>query len=142
MQSTFFLRFAQGRRSSVGAMETMAYAYPFLDPRNRAGPLALARMVAPVHEDDANIIALEEIGTWSEEFDGPTALVWGLRDPILGRGLRRHHAAFPQAKVTETDAGHFFPEEIPEVLARAIVEVANAERPGAPHTSPVHPPPA
>jgi pimeloyl-ACP methyl ester carboxylesterase len=32
--------------------------------------------------------------------------------------------ALPQASVRETEAGHFLQEEVPEVLAEAILEVA------------------
>jgi len=49
--------------------------------------------------------------------------VWGTRDPILGRALRRHEAAFPRAPVTLTTAGHFLQEEVPHALATAIEDV-------------------
>ena len=57
-------------------------------------------------------------------FAGPTALVWGTRDPILGKALARHEKAFPRAYVAATQAGHFTQEEIDEELAMAIEEVA------------------
>ena len=34
----------------------------------------------------------------------PISLVWGMKDPILGRALRRHERALPQAPVTRTQA--------------------------------------
>jgi haloalkane dehalogenase len=52
------------------------------------------------------------------------ALVWGMRDPILGRALWRHEREFPQAVVTRTEAGHFLQEEVPEALAAAVEDVA------------------
>jgi haloalkane dehalogenase len=47
-----------------------------------------------------------------------------MKDPILGRALRRHERAFPQAPVTRTNAGHFLQEEVPEALAAAVDDVA------------------
>ncbi len=70
--------------------------------------------MAPLLEGDA----------WARSFPGPVALVWGMRDPILGRALKRHEGAFPQAPVTRTEAGHFLQEEVPEALAAAIEDVA------------------
>jgi len=50
-------------------------------------------------------------------------LVWGLKDPILGRALKNMRGLFPEALVTETQAGHFLQEEVPEALAEAILAV-------------------
>lgn len=121
------LRWAQGDRASIGAYETAAYAWPFLDPRHRAGPLGLARMI-PTSEHHPSTSVLDEIGGWVKRWRGPAALVWGRRDPLLGRGLRRHHEALPQASVRETDAGHFLQEEVPHLFVEAIDEIARAAR--------------
>lgn len=113
----------QGDRRSIGAVKTAAYAWPFLDPRDRAGALGLARMV-PNDETHPSTPVMDRIGGFVERFEGPAALVWGRRDPILGRGLKRHRAALPQASVRECDAGHFTQEEAPQLWADAIREVA------------------
>ncbi len=115
----------QGDRGSLGWREKAAYAWPFLNPLDRAGALGLARMV-PDSEHHPTTSVMDDIGAWVESFRGPAALVWGTRDPILGRALRRHREALPQASVTETRAGHFLQEEVPEVLAAAIREVAKS----------------
>jgi len=80
--------------------------------------------MVPNTEDHPSVAEMDRIGAWVSGWQGPAALVWGLRDPILGRALRRHRAALPQARVWETQAGHFLQEEVPEVLAEAIREVA------------------
>jgi cis-3-alkyl-4-acyloxetan-2-one decarboxylase len=59
-----------------------------------------------------------------ESFGGPSALVWGTNDPILGRLLGRHQRLLPGAEVYETDAGHFLQEEVPGKIAAAIRHVA------------------
>jgi haloalkane dehalogenase len=117
------LRRVQGDASSIGPRETLAYAWPLRHLQDRAAPLGLARMV-PDAESHPSTAVLDEVGAWVASWEGPAALVWGLADPILGRALSRHHLALPQASVRETEAGHFLQEEVPEVLAEAILEVA------------------
>jgi haloalkane dehalogenase len=56
-------------------------------------------------------------------FKGPGAIVWGEKDPILGRVLRRMMELLPDAPVTRTKAGHFIQEEEPEAIAGAIKNV-------------------
>jgi haloalkane dehalogenase len=81
--------------------------------------------MAPHRPDHPSVPALERAQEWLLGFHGPTALVWGTRDPILGRALSRHEKQLPEAIVRTTEAGHFLQEEVPEVLAQAIREVAH-----------------
>lgn len=120
----------QGNPRSIGRIEKRAYRWPLRRFRDRAGPLALARMV-PDAEAHPSTALLDAIGAWVEQYRGPAALVWGRRDPILGRALRRHREVLPQAEVLETTAGHFLQEEVPERLAHAIARVAEAGRASA-----------
>ncbi len=113
----------QGDRHSIGLREKAAYAWPLRHPRDRAAPLGLARMV-PDREDHPSMAFLERIDEFVRAYRGPAGLVWGERDPILGRALARHREALPQAKVEVTSAGHFIQEEIPDDLARMIRAVA------------------
>jgi cis-3-alkyl-4-acyloxetan-2-one decarboxylase len=109
----------QGDPSSIGPFEKKAYRYPLRRLVDRAAPLGLARMV-PSAESHPSTAALDAIGEWVESYKGPVELVWGTKDPILGRALERHARALPQARVTETNAGHFLQEEVPDELAAAI----------------------
>lgn len=117
------LHTTQGDRRSIGRLERRAYRWPLRRFRDRAAPLGLARMV-PSSESHPTTATMDRIGSWVEAWDGPAALVWGLRDPILGRGLRRHRECLPQARVWETQAGHFLQEEVPDPIAEAIRQVA------------------
>lgn len=119
----------QGDPSSLGARELAAYAWPFINPLDRAGALGMARMV-PNAEPHPSTAVMDRIGAYVDGYEGPAALVWGHRDPILGRALGRHRDALPQATVRESEAGHFSQEEIPELWAEAIREVAGAARAG------------
>lgn len=112
----------QGDRRSIRGRVGKAYRWPLRRPADRVGPLALARMV-PNGPDHPSMEALREGGAWLSRFEGPTGLVWGSRDPILGRALRRHERELPRAEVTVTDAGHFLQEEVPDAIAAAIKSV-------------------
>jgi haloalkane dehalogenase len=57
-------------------------------------------------------------------FRGPAAIVWGDRDPVLGRVRSWVEKLLPEAPVTRTEAGHFLQEEVPGELAAAIRSVA------------------
>ena len=117
------LRFVQGDRRSIRGAVARAYRWPLRRWADRVAPLALARMV-PDREDHPSLPALRRGERWALDFGGPVRLVWGQRDPVLGRALRRHERAFPRAVVTRTEAGHFLQEEVPEALARSIRDLA------------------
>lgn len=120
---------AQGDRALLHGTAARAYRWPLRRLRDRIAPLALARMVpdGPDHPSFAPLRAGQE---WIQAFEGPMALVWGTRDPILGRALRSHERAFPQAPVTLTEAGHFLQEQVPKALAAAIEDVIERAAPG------------
>ena len=114
---------AQAVRASISGEVARAYRWPLARVRDRAGPLALARMV-PDRPKHPSVPAMREVDAWIRAFPGPVELVWGRSDPILGRALARHRSALPRARVTEVDAGHFLQEEAPEAIARAVRRLA------------------
>jgi haloalkane dehalogenase len=118
------LALAQGDRRSIRGDVARAYRWPLRRIRDRAGPLALARMVPMGDEDHPSVPALRRCLDAARAFRGPAAIVWGERDPILGRALRRVAEVFPEAPVTRTDGGHFLQEEHPAEIAAAIRDVA------------------
>jgi haloalkane dehalogenase len=113
----------QGDKRSIRGEVARAYRWPLKTWRDRIAPLALARMV-PSGPDHPSIAPLHRGAEWVRSFPGPAALVWGMRDPILGRSLRHLERALPGAPVTRTTAGHFLQEEVPGELAAAITDVA------------------
>jgi pimeloyl-ACP methyl ester carboxylesterase len=122
------LQTAQGDRSSLGAAERKAYRWPLRTLRDRMAPLALARMV-PNSPHHPSIPALERVAATVAQWHGPTEIVWGTRDPVLGRALGRVRRALPHASVTETDGGHFLQEEVPDTIAQSILSVVEASEP-------------
>ena len=112
----------QGDPASMGSREKRAYRWPLKALRDRTAPLALARLVAtgPQHPTSHY---MHKTRAWGEAFSGPVRLVWGLKDPILGRALKNMQGIFPDAPLTETQAGHFLQEEVPQALAEAILAV-------------------
>lgn len=116
------LHLAQGDRSSIRGNVARAYRYPFRNIRDRVAPLATARMAVD-RMGHPSIPALEECANFVRQFDGPKAMVWGRRDPILARALKRTRALLGDPPVTETQAGHFLQEEVPDEIAAAVRDV-------------------
>jgi cis-3-alkyl-4-acyloxetan-2-one decarboxylase len=117
------LHTAQGDRDSMRGEVARAYRWPLRGWSRNAAPLALARMV-PDSLDHPSVPALERCHELVESFDKPSAIVWGERDPVLGRLLARIERVLPRAEVTRTQAGHFLQEEVPREIAAAIRKVA------------------
>jgi haloalkane dehalogenase len=116
-----FMARAQGDRR-MPSSAVRAYVEPLLDPRTNVAPLALARMVPDSHAHPS-IPALQTSQEFVQGFRGPSAIVWGTRDPILGRMLGWVSRNLPDAHVTRTEAGHFLQEEVPNEIADAIEKV-------------------
>jgi haloalkane dehalogenase len=117
------LALTQGDRRSIRGDVARAYRWPLRHLADRTAPLALARMV-PNGPSHRSVAPLARCLAFVDGFTGPAALVWGERDPILGRVLGFVEKRLPRASVTRTAAGHFLQEEVPDELAAAIVAVA------------------
>ena len=122
----FFSRLAevQGDPATMPPQVMDLYRRPLQDSGNRKATLALMRMVAD-GPDHASSPALGDIERYVEGLDIPAELVWGMNDPILGRGLPFMQEMFPTAPVTETEAGHFLQEEVPGIIAAALMRIVD-----------------
>jgi cis-3-alkyl-4-acyloxetan-2-one decarboxylase len=109
----------QGDRTSIAGPVARAYRHPLRRRYGNAAPLALARMV-PHRLDHPSVEPLGRVQGFVASFAGPIAVVWGDRDPVLGRVLSHIERLLPRAHVTRTDAGHFVQEEAPEQIADAV----------------------
>ena len=114
---------AQGDRSSIKGDVARAYRYPLRNRLQNQAPLALTRMV-PDSLHHPSIPALRRVGEFVRSYQGPAEIVWGDRDPVLGRARNHISRMLPQAEVTRTQAGHFLQEEVPKEIATAILRVA------------------
>jgi len=119
------LRETQGDPASFPPEVAALYKRPVIDSGNKKGPLALMRMV-PTGPDHPTSKPMSEIEAYARKLNVPTEIVWGMRDPILARALPTMKAMYPQARVTETQAGHFLQEEVPVEIAAAIERVVAA----------------
>lgn len=118
----------QGDPASIPKEVADLYGRPLRDSGNRKAPLALMRMV-PDGPDHPGTAQMREIETYVETLDVPAEIVWGMKDPIFAKALPTMRAYFPDAAVTETEAGHFLQEEVPQEIAAAIVRVVDRVAP-------------
>lgn len=80
------------------------------------------RMV-PDGPDHPSSAQLRDIQAYVRSLDVPAEIVWGMKDPIFANALPTMQGFFPNARVTETSAGHFLQEEVPVEIAAAIMRV-------------------
>jgi haloalkane dehalogenase len=116
------LFWAQGDKRSITGEVARAYRWPLRHFGDRVAPLALARMV-PDSDAHPSIAALRRCQEFVDGFKGPIAVVWGDRDPVLGRVRSFIERHLPSVPVTRTNAGHFLQEEVPGELAAAVRDV-------------------
>ncbi len=113
----------QGDPRSIRGDVARGYRFPLRGLARNAAPLALARMV-PNSMAHPSIEPLRRCQELIEGYGGPAAIVWGDRDPVLGRVRSWIEKLLPKARVTRTPAGHFLQEEVPAAVAEAIRSVA------------------
>jgi len=113
---------AQGDPSSLPPEVVALYEQPLETAGNKKAPLTMMRMVpdSPLHPSAES---MRKIESYTQTLDIPVEIVWGMNDPILGKALPVMKANFPDAPVTETAAGHFLQEEVPQEIAEAIQRV-------------------
>lgn len=121
----------QGDPASIPPEVAALYKRPVIDSGNKKGPLALMRMV-PTGPDHPTSKPMSEIEAYARSLDVPTEIVWGMRDPILARLLPAMTAMYPEARVTETQGGHFLQEEVPVEIAAAVERVVTEAKTSAP----------
>lgn len=110
------------------------YARPVRESGNDKAPLAMMRMV-PDGPDHPSTPVMRELVPFVRGLDVPVEIVWGINDPILGSAVPAMLENFPNARVIETPAGHFLQEEVPEVIAEAVLRVFDKVRLGGPQTT-------
>jgi haloalkane dehalogenase len=120
-----YLRFAQGDRRSIEGVVQKSYSYPLR--RTQGGSDAAAALIRMVPDslDHPSVPLLKDLETFVATISQPSAIVWGQKDPVLGKILRRISRQLPDAAVTATDAGHFLQEEVPMEIAAAIQSVVS-----------------
>jgi haloalkane dehalogenase len=115
---------SQSDRSSIRGDVARAYRWPLRKRADRAAPLALARMV-PDSQSHPSVPALRVTEELFRTAQVPISIVWGTKDPVLGRVINHLERMRPDAKVVRSDrAGHFLQEEVPDLLADALLSVA------------------
>jgi haloalkane dehalogenase len=119
----FNLNLGQGERHSITGDAARAYTYPLRTWGDRAAVLNMAREV-PDSLEHRSVPLLERCQEFVAGFDGPAAIVWGDRDPVLAKLKNRTARLLPQATITSTNGGHFLQEQVPVEIADAIRKVS------------------
>jgi haloalkane dehalogenase len=119
------LHLSQGDRSSIRGDVARAYRWPLARRAERDAPLALARMVPSDALSHPSIAMLRESDALFRSLQAPIRIVWGTRDPVLGRVINHLERLRPDAAIVRTEAGHFLQEEVPEPLAEAVLDVVS-----------------
>ena len=114
----------QADPDSMSADVVALYQRSVAESDNGKGPLAIMRMAAD-GPDHPTAEALRGIESYIAGLDIPAEIVWGMNDPLLVERLPDMIDHFPDARVTETEAGHFLQEEGggPEAIAAAVQRV-------------------
>jgi tRNA(adenine34) deaminase len=114
--------FARGN-PHMSAEECAAYNAPFPDRGHRAALRAFPPMVPELPASDGAEISRRARDFWREEWQGPSLMVIGAQDPVLGpplmEALRRDIRGCPEAIVLP-HAGHFVQEHGEEIASRAV----------------------
>jgi len=113
----------QGDANSIQGKVRNAYVYPLRRYKDRAAPLAMARMV-PDSLNHPSVPWMQKTNDFAGSFEGPVHLFWGTKDPILGRLHKAHKKLITDAEVTLTEGGHFIQEEYPAEIAATLRKVA------------------
>lgn len=116
------LHLSQGDRSSIRGEVARAYRWPLARRADRAAPLALARMV-PNSLTHPTVPGLQIVDDMFRTARVPLSIVWGNKDPVLGRVINHLERMRPDATIVRTEAGHFLQEEVPDELAAAIRDI-------------------
>ncbi len=116
------LHTSQGDRTTIRGEVARAYRWPLRHFADRVAPLALARMV-PDSLTHASVPELARTAALFASARVPISIVWGKRDPILGRVINHLERVRPDAVIVRTGAGHFLQEEVPGELADAVTNV-------------------
>ena len=118
------LHMSQGDRASIRGDVARAYRWPLRRRADRAAPLALARMV-PDSLSHPSVPAMRVSDEIFRTAQVPISIVWGNKDPVLGRVITHLARLRPDATVVRSDrAGHFLQEEVPDLLADALLSIA------------------
>ena len=107
----------------ISEREVAAYDAPFPDVRYKAGVRRFPQLVPTNREMDGVDISRAAARWWSEDWNGPTFMAIGEKDPVLGvpvmNWLRQTINGCPEPLVLPE--GHFV-QESGDVVARAALE--------------------
>ena len=123
----------QGSVTELSNAEVAAYDAPYPSAKYKAGARAFPRLV-PTEPDNIASDANRQAWALFDKWEKPFLTTFSNRDPITRGGevpwQQRVPGANGQPHVKIKNAGHFLQEEVPDVIARAVLNVvAKAQAP-------------
>lgn len=119
----FTLHKVQFDRSSIQGEVARAYRFP-IGLSRRFSALKFARMV-PSSENHPSLPHFHNLESYCTSLAN-VEIVWGVKDPILGKQLKRVKEIVGNARITEVSAGHFLQEESYKEISSAIKSACRA----------------
>ena len=114
--------FTRGNAQMTDA-ECKAYNAPFPDWGHRAATRAFPAMVPEFEDSEGAAVSRQAKRFWQSQWNGPTLMAIGARDPVLGlptmQELQALISGCGDALVLE-DAGHFVQEHGEQIALRAV----------------------
>lgn len=118
----FILDKVQSDQSTIKGKVARAYKYPIIGTK-RLSSLWYARMV-PNSETHPSYSQLQILESYIKSLKN-VQIIWGVKDPILGKRIFQQEALLKNAKIFKFQVGHFLQEEIPAEIANVIKSFDN-----------------
>ncbi|MEZ4744045.1 MAG: hypothetical protein R3B45_16625 [Bdellovibrionota bacterium] len=118
----YSLHKTQANRETLKGNKAEIYRYPMKRYSRWNSALLFARMV-PTYAEHPSLNHFEAIETYCKNFENNAEIIWGIKDPIMGRSLNSIQKLLPNARTTKLHAGHFLQEEKPDEIAHCIMQI-------------------
>lgn len=128
-QAAWLLRFQQAQFQVNAPAEQLArfesMLQPIINENFARAPSSGPAFLSMASDARANLDYNTRRAAALREFRAPVQLIWGVYDPYLTRAVADDIASkFPRATLTSVDANHWLQIDAPQLVAKAMLEMA------------------